>query len=293
MIGKVKSYLVMQSDWHRQKFRAWRDRRRRRSLGLPEFPPAEEVLAAPYYFVLSTGRCGTSFLTEILRRSARLSVHHAPKPELQYLSSLVHRIVPVAASLDLAVLAARFELFVNAYRSGEIYVETNNRITFFAPALARLLPNARFIHLVRNPADFVRSGMRRGYYANGTIQYQRLIPHGNAEWCSYSQLEKITWEWNEINAFIEKFKASMPDDRVLTVRSEDLFRDFETLKSVLEFVGVAGDKRIAGAAAKRALKPINQQKSGSFPKYSHWSGADKAALRRLALLGPKYGYEYL
>jgi hypothetical protein len=291
VIGKVTTYLAMQASWHRNQIQQWRDRHRRRQLGLPEFPAVEEVLAAPCCFVLSTGRCGTAFLTEILRRSDMLSVHHAPKPELEFLSSLVHHAPPEPAALDLAVLAARFELLVDAYRSGAMYVETNNRITFFAPALARLLPNARFVHVVRNPADFVRSGMRRGYYAEGVVQHQRLKPADDAEWSSYSELEKITWEWNEINGFIERFKASMPERRVLTLRSEALFREPDAMISLLEFVGAGNDDALVGAVRRGKFKPVNQQTKGSFPRYEQWPEADKAALRRLATLAPTYGYE--
>jgi hypothetical protein len=172
-----------------------------------------------------------------------------------------------------------------------MYVETNNRITFFAPALARMLPNARFIHEVRHPADFVRSGMRRGYYAEGIVQHQRLMPSGNAEWSSYSELEKIAWEWNEINGFIEAFKASMPENRILTLRSEELFNDPQSILSTLEFIGVADDAALVRDVTNQKFKPVNKQRKGNFPKYEHWSDADKAALKRVAVLAPVYGYE--
>lgn len=291
MINKVRKYFAMLIAWHKDVYRGARDRRRRREFGFPEYPTIEEIYSAPYCFVLSTGRSGTAFLTEILSSSPELSVHHAPKPELEYASSLVHRQKPAPEALDLAVLAARFELFVDAYRSGAMYVETNNRITFFAPALARLLPNARFIHVVRHPADFVRSGMRRGYYAEGVVQHQRLMPADNAQWSSYSELEKIAWEWNEINACIEDFKASVPADRVLTVTSEMLFGDRQALLSVLDFIGVADDPVVTRKVTSGSLKPVNQQTSGRFPKHEQWPDTDKAALKRVATLAAEYGYD--
>lgn len=293
MIGKFRRYLALQGEWHRSLLQGWRDRRRRRALGLPVFPPVEEVLAAPCCFVLSTGRCGTAFLTQVLRGSGKLSVQHTPKPELEYVSSLVHHDRPSGEALDLAVLAARFELLVDAYRAGKMYVETNNRISFFAPALARLLPNSRFIHVVRHPADFVRSGMRRGYYADGVVQHQRLMPPRGTDWSSWTELEKIAWEWNQINEFIESFKVTIPSDRVLTVRSETLFRDPAALASLLGFVGVGDDAALTRRLNNRPLKPVNEQRTGRFPAYVDWSDADKARLKRLASLAPAYGYECL
>jgi len=291
MVSKIKTYFSMQAEMHRSMVSRWRDRRRRRALGLPEFPSVDEVLSAPYCFVLSTGRCGTAFLTEMLRQSPRLSVRHTPKPELEYVSSLVHRLKPGPEALELAILAARFESFVAAYRSGLIYVETNNRISFFAPALARLLPNARFIHLVRHPADFVRSGMRRGYYSERVVQHQRLAPTDPVDWSSWTQLEKIAWEWNEINGAIEKFKATVQADRVMTIRSEALFQNSQVLTSIMEFIGVADDERLSRMTKSKILKPVNEQREGSFSRYEHWSDADKAALKRIATLASVYEYD--
>lgn len=291
MIRKIRAYFSLLVTWHRMLLTQRRDGQRRRALGLPEFPPPDEVLSAPYVFVLSTGRCGTAYLTEVLSRSPGLSVRHTPKPELEYVSSLVHRTRPTPEALDLATLAARFELFVEAYRAGRTYVETNNRITFFAPALAHLLPNARFIHVVRHPGDFVRSGMRRGYYAPGVVQHQRLTPPDFPEWSSYSEVEKICWEWNEINSFIEHFKESVAADRVLTIRSEAMFREPDAMLAVLDFLGTGEDEELVTAITEGQFKPVNVQSKGSYPKYEQWPEADKVALRQIATLAPNYGYE--
>ena len=47
---------------------------------LSQEPSAQEILNAPYYFVLSTGRCGTALLTTILQEAPKLNVQHEPQP---------------------------------------------------------------------------------------------------------------------------------------------------------------------------------------------------------------------
>lgn len=258
----------------------------------------QEILDAPYVFVLSTGRCGTALLTKVLKRSPQLLVEHAPKPELEWVSSLVHQNQPSMEALRLAVLAARFDAFFqHAFERNRIYVETNNRISLFAPALAELLPRSRFIHLVRHPAGFVRSGMRRNYYADGT-QHQRLIPREIEGWSQWSRLEKIAWEWNEINARIEAFKSECAPDRVMTLTSEALFAGHkgDAIATLWPFIGVPdpfADKRGRRRLEKLFRQPVNEQISGNFPKYSDWPEADRAALRNTATLAPRYGYEML
>ena len=257
-------------------------------------PPVTDVLDQAYVFVLSTGRCGTLLMTKILSRSSDLCVQHNPKPELEYASAVLHRDNLGVEAQMLAMLAARFDIFfLDCYLRGKTYVETNNRISLFAPGLSRLLPKAKFIHLVRNPADFVRSGMRRNYYKQGFIQHQRLDGSQNLCWQSFSQLEKIAWEWNEINLKIEDFKASTNTDRILTIKSEDLYEKKQTISQLFDFLGVSNP--FYGVKQEQSLReilanPVNAQKAGKFPRYRDWSERDKHALWRIATLAPKYGY---
>jgi hypothetical protein len=285
------NYVFIKSALERRKFRA-----ARALANLSHFPLVEEVLAQPYYFVLSTGRCGTGLITELLSKAPELRVEHNPKPELEYVSSVIHRHNCHEDALEIAILAARFDsFFLDTFLRGKLYVETNNRISFFAPALAKLLPNAKFIHLVRNPADFVRSGMRRGYYHEGVVQHQRLNGSDYLPWSSFSRLEKVAWEWNEINRKIEEFKTNVDVTRVLTINSESLYKDPATTFKIFKFIDTENpylSQKGARMLAKMLSKPVNKQIQGTFPRYPDWSESDKKALRCIATLASKYGYSY-
>jgi hypothetical protein len=292
------SYLNETFIWNRDLFQRWAEYHRynekRRRSGLGKMPEPQEVLNAPYCFVLSTGRCGTGLITKILKYGPDLLVEHNPKPELEYVSSVVHREQPPIESLWIAVLAARFDLFfLEAFRRGRIYVETNNRISFFAPALAEMLPNAKFIHLVRHPADFVRSGMRRNYYKEGSIQHQRLQLLDNDKWNKMSRVEKISWEWNEINSAIEDFKNKCDQSRIMMIKSEDLFTQPELIGAIFTFINQPNPFQswpIERVRNKLINKPMNKQITGYFPKYSGWTAEDKLKLQSYATLSGRYGY---
>lgn len=263
--------------------------------GYQENPTAKDVLDQPYLFVLSTGRSGTALLTEVLSKSRRLRVEHSPNPELEYVSKIIHRDSVSLEALKIGVISARFDAyFLDSYLRGKIYVETNNRISLFAPALAELLPNARFVHLVRNPAAFVRSGMRRGYYDKEFVQHQRLDGSYCEDWDSWSRVEKIAFEWNEINKKIEEFKAGVATERVITMNSEKLFSDVSCSQHLFDFIGL--ESPFKGRRGRRKLedvihRPVNEQKRGKFPEYREWDKADRVALQRQASLAKLYGYQ--
>lgn len=244
-------------------------------------------------FVLSTGRCGTDFVTHLLKQSETLHVEHEAVPRLAtssrylYDNDLVNHKGGRAA-----FLAARYHLIQDAYMFDKRYVETNNRLTFFAPSIRDLMPEAKFVHIVRHPGAFVRSGMRRGYYTSDYIaDYGKIRPTGNDEafdkWDTYSRIEKVSWLWYRTNKMIEDFKETCPQ-RTITIKSEELFNQpAAVVTKILNFVNEPQPDHL-----KTDLGPKNKQRSGSFPRYEHWKDDDKAKLQAIAgKLAEKYEYK--
>jgi hypothetical protein len=203
----------------------------------------EEVLkdAAPI-FVLSTGRVGTKLLTKLFELESNLHIEHEALPELLYPGKIAFESPEDLSFLKGAFLAGRYEGIRDAKLQGKRYIETNNRLTFFAPAIAELFPNAKFIHLLRHPDSFVSSGIQRNWYSGKTITDEgRIQPPANL--AEASTPDKIAWLWNETNAFIEAFKANQGKDRTLTVRSEDLFSNVTEAHRILDWLEFNADEK--------------------------------------------------
>tara|TARA_B100000953_G_C17823146_1_gene359250 strand:- start:124 stop:615 length:492 start_codon:yes stop_codon:yes gene_type:complete len=159
-------------------------------------------------------------------------------------------------------------------------------------AISELFPKSKFIHLVRHPGDFVRSGIRRKYYKGNEYDDSRLTPLVNQEaynsWDEFSDIEKIGWLWNTTNNFIEKEKVHLTADRIILIKSEDLFSKPNTYKKICKFINEPTPKdSIIKSITKR---PTNKQKQNSYPKWIDWSEKDKEELIKLTPLGNKYGY---
>jgi hypothetical protein len=210
-------------------------------------------------FILSTGRAGTQFITELIDGTLGWDVVHEPQPELLYTSRWAYENQNSLPEIKAAFLAARYEILRNSYLKNYRYLETNNRISFLAPAIAEILPNAKFIHLVRKPESFVKSGMLRNWFTNEHLTDEgRIFPKSDGP---KTQEEKIGWLWNETNRFIHEFGKTMSSERFLTLRSEDLFQKNESVKSLFSFLDLAypGDDHIT----KLRNKPVNQSKKKS------------------------------
>lgn len=243
-------------------------------------------------FVLSTGRCGTLYLSKILDTIHQVDVYHKPKPELIYYSKYAYEnYLKYNEIIGKIFDAARYEYIQESYLRKRIFIETNSRITYFACAIAEMFPKAKFIHLVRNPADFVRSGIRRNWYGSNDVHsLGRIEPINNTNlWNKMSQFEQICWLWNETNEFIELFKQNYTNNQNLfMLKSEDMFHDEKLIIRLLEFCNISDyDPKLI---RKKMSKPVNAQKTGTFPEISEWTSNQKESCRKHAPLYKNYGY---
>jgi hypothetical protein len=244
-------------------------------------------------FVLSTGRSGTLLLNELLSISAYAYPLHQPRPELIRVSKLAYEEIYQKPEIFEEVFrTCREELVFDAVKFNKIYIETNNRISFFAPVILNVFPNAKFIHLVRHPGDFVRSGIRRKWYS-GSHEHDlgRILPvkgEYKERWSRMSNIEKIGWLWNETNKFIENFTKRVPQNKFLFMKAEQLFKDINITKKIYEFIELPdfNEKKVA----KIIKSPVNVQRKGQYPLYKDWKGEDKSQLQMITTLAQKYGY---
>ena len=217
----------------------------------------EDVLAqAAPVFVLSTGRVGTMLLTRLFELEKGLNIEHEALPEMLYTGKLAYADPSNIEFTKGAFMAGRYEAIRDCQLQNLRYVETNNRLAFFAPAMAALFPNAKFIHLLRHPDSFVSSGIQRNWYTGKTITDEgRIAPAKNSG--IERQQDKIAWLWNATNAFIEDFKEGAGKDRTLTVRSEDLFSNTEEAERILNWLDFKADKT---SIQKVLNRPVNSSR---------------------------------
>ncbi len=254
-------------------------------------------LPSPVFF-LSTGRCGTKWFSELLKKGDKIKVLHNPYPNLFIQGKRVYEEYcrdNENSRSDLIkeiYFAGREEYLRYAYKTEKRLIETNNGITFFAPILAELFPTALFVHLYRHPGEFIRSGIRRDYFTDSVEDIRRISPpEGSPEyskWKSSDQIEKTSWLWNETNRFIESFKANHGQHRTFDLNFNELKE--ESVHQLIDFLGISGicERKVSNMLSKK----INVQKSGSFNKYESWKDKDKEKVRRICgELAERYGYE--
>ena len=272
----------------------FKDERYKIKKNIESFSDLPEKIFAEMHpvFVVSTGRAGSELLVKLMNKSKMGSIYHEPRPRMFYSSKLIFEKKIDIQSKQVAYLNARYDLLKKAYLEENRFVETNNRNSFFIVALSKLFPKSKFIHLVRHPGDFVRSGIRRKYYRGNENDDSRITPLADEEiyssWANLSDIQKIGWLWNTTNDFIEREKVHLNENNFLLIKSEDLFSKPDTYNEICNFLDhpLLSQKRIRSVISK----PINKQKQSFYPKWKQWSKIEKNFLVEITPLGKKYGF---
>jgi len=232
-------------------------------------------VGCPCCFVLSTGRVGTKTLSALFALSSEVQSYHEPLPRLIKASYDVYMGGKLSPEAALGIIyAARDDRICQALFKGQIYTETNNRLTYFAHLLAQAFPTSKFIHLYRHPYDVIRSGMRRKYYVGHKWDFARIRPRKGSllakEWQSYSPLKKTAWYWAEVNRLSIDFLKTLPEERKLSVKSEKLFAgDSRTIRNLYDFLDITIPD--PEQVEKVLEQKLNEQPKGEGQTAVDWS----------------------
>lgn len=243
------------------------------------------VAGARAVFILSSGRCGTSSLIRVFELSQNVLALHEPSPNGAREAKRYYLDPTGAESVSREFVAqARNWRLATARIAERVYIESTNMI-YLAPLLASLYPRSRFIFIHRNPADVVRSGMRRGWYVDHPWDVVRITPRKDdaafTQWSAWGQFEKLCWFWKEVNEFILRFIETLPEERAQSMSFEQFVQGGrDAIDPLYSFTGAdvpAWNSVVATIAARH-----NAQRSGVFPAYSAWSDRKRGILTEIA-----------
>jgi len=218
-------------------------------------------MSARPFFVVSSGRSGTAMLHKALSAAGDVEMHH------EY---MVHVVQPLAVRryhglIDrgetLTVLGQTHAAAVR-YSTAQHWGDSSNKLSWLIPELAQLLPEARFVHLVRDGRKAASSYFNKlgdeCYDDRSTAILRAHVEHGmpapppeKKYWWplpprTLDQFGRIAWHWSEINRTILDALAGVAPERQMFVRLEDLVTSPSLAQSLFGFLDLAWhDERFA------------------------------------------------
>ncbi len=214
----------------------------------------------PNFFIIGASKCGTTALSRYLREHKDIFFSDPKEP--RFFSSDFPE-----ASRRIQTLDAYERLFIhaNGYKAvgeGSAYYSHSN---VAIPQILQYNPDARFIFMVRNPIELVRS-----WHTHLLLAEQEHVEDFEKAWCtqqnsphqiaaalSYKEIGKLGERLEWLLQYIHR-------DRLLIIFFDDLKeRPRDVYQKVLKFLCVPDDGRTN-------FPVINRAQRVRYPKLRHW-----------------------
>ncbi len=178
------------------------------------------------FFITGMGKSGTKFLANLLNQCKDAKVLHEP---FLNENEIVNTFLNKQASLNY-ILNKRKPIALKNARGTKTYGEVDSYIRYHIPLLKKVFPEAKFLHLVRNGRDVVRSlYLGRSYTSSDKIAVKFNPKEG---WTNESRFEKICWYWVESNKIVHEHI-----DKFVTL--EKIVSDWDYFKeNILDYLGL-------------------------------------------------------
>ena len=238
--------------------------------------------------VVSTGRTATKALAAWAGTELEgVRAWHEPFPS-RLLRPLCHLYAAGNLSADATVrlLKAAHRLRRRAM-TGRRCFEASPYLRACVELLPRVYDDPLVVHMVRDPRAYVTSYINHGAFSGvkgffgellpfWQLKPEHLDPACERSWRTMSPHERVCWRWNALNRLIEEGARSLPADRYLRLRFEDVIDpERDGLAPLVDALGLALDR-----GGRRVTLDIraNESRSAVHPRAGDWSDEMNAVL---------------
>jgi len=239
------------------------------------------------YCIVSTGRAGTKFIANFLDEfSTDIVAKHEPSPKLIHLANTfaAGKISQQRAIKRLEFARRQICRSINK-RKGKIYIESNPHLFSLIPVASKVFKKIKFIHIIRDGRDVVRSGMSRWWYKENDITPRiKALDFAADEyydkWNKMTRFEKVCWFWQKRISIISNDIKDIPN--VITVKFDDIFnkdKNYPGIKTIFDFIGIElDDDQYLDKIERRA----NVTQEYAIPPWQSWSEEMKKKFDEIA-----------
>ena len=211
------------------------------------------------FFIVSSGRSGTAMLHKVLSSAGNVEMHH--EYMVQITQKLAVQRYQGVIGTDAATRILR-DVYGAAVRhsTARHWGDSSNKASWLIAELALLLPDAKFVHLVRDGRKVAGSYYRKLFaecyddrstailrdYLDDPANNSAPPPEKKYWWPigadpafrTYNQFERIAWHWGEVNRVIFDALAALPPERSHFARLEDLYISPSGVKGLFHFLNL-------------------------------------------------------
>jgi hypothetical protein len=233
-------------------------------------------------FAIGTGRCGTKFVHELMRRTKGVYSYHERHP----LNDAFHRYCKwYGLSVDQrGFLSVKEEAIRGDLRNNRFSFESSAHLSLSIEELYDYF-GAKFLFLVRSPQSVVSSYYQKGLYETPVLRdkpalapglqeanplpsslwqaWGRIVPTDEigSRWSDLTQVGRLAWFWNALNQKVINTLENIPRSHFMIMKLEEL--SYGQYQNVMSFFRLDSNLTRAEFSAIAESRPnrIRKRKS--------------------------------
>ena len=250
--------------------------------------PTESSDSSAPIFVVGQPRTGTTLVERII--TAHSQVHSAG--ELKQFGNAVRRLTNYSGATRFSAELVKGAATTDFRKLGNMYIETTRQLAgdtprfvdklpsnfLYVPLILKALPNAKIVHLRRNPMDACFSSFKQ--------LFADAYPH------SYDQ-EEMARHHARYYRLMETWRERF-GDRFLDIAYEDVARDLEpNARALIDFLGLPFEDAclefhkqktaVTTASAVQVRQPAHTKSVGRWRRYEHQLEPTRRTLEALGV----------
>lgn len=239
-------------------------------------------------YVVGNGRSGTQTIAKVLSHANNAVVYHEHNvyPWLEMEKEFGNDYNPKLFREVMKWLPPKWA--VNANKNGKVPIDSNHYVSPVIKYIDRALYNVKFIYLLRNPANIIRSWVNLLYPLNDKYRDKGLI-YEIHRWRPFgknvtSRFERLCLYWKHTN---RKIRRNLEGTDHITVKVEDLCVEID---KIWEWLKLEGDIEKARVESKLYHNTREPARKPPFPRYKNWSDKHKKLYNDIVIKSGCYDY---
>lgn len=210
----------------------------------PGFHRANITRDLPHVLVMSTGRCGTMSVYQLLEGSNVVPYHtywwqNSMTARIEMMCRLISGVFRPAEPIFREWLMTRAAEWLGCISNNRVMIGLNHMDTIAAPAFMAVHPKAKLVHLRRNPKDVFKSFYSKGQWLGNQLcplDYS-FDPFFKYHVYAQSEVDVLKWYIRFTDAFARAAGRVM-GNRYIEISSDKLFaQDESEIGTLIDFIG--------------------------------------------------------
>lgn len=240
-------------------------------------------------FVIHVGECSSKLIANFFNKFNTVYSTDNPKPNFYNISKafLTEELDKNNAVKEFISNKAFILAVTNQFKM-EHYVEINESLFSLIPVISDIIPNSKFIYIIRDGRDVVKDAINKNIYTlkdpiDRMTALDFLEDSYFEKWHVLSQFEKTCWWWQKTTRVVYESVKKLSNASI--IKYEDIMdkKHYGShIRKMCQFIEYPSNNKVLKTWDELLRKQEKPSVTGNFPHWKDWTDGQKEQFERIA-----------